>query len=222
MRSRGDGSQRYRQRGAAAGHSRPAARLFVVLGGVALLVMVAVLVWSWWSNGSAADSAEAPDADAQSSDSATLAPLFASDEEALAAATAAYAEYQAVSDAIAVDGGSDSARMAEVVTDDNLAVSVEGYDWFRERGAHLVGESQFDSVELQAVADNGDGTAVITVYLCADVSQTRLVDQDGRDLTPPDRPERLPLEVDVAVDAREPSSALVERSDLWKGENLCS
>jgi hypothetical protein len=49
---------------------------------------------------------------------ATEAPLFATDEEALEAATAAYAEFLAVSGQILREGGSDPERLKPLVSDE--------------------------------------------------------------------------------------------------------
>ena len=52
--------------------------------------------------------------------SPTATPVFASDEEALAAAVEAYEKYLAVSDQIAQEGGAGADSFADVVTDEWL------------------------------------------------------------------------------------------------------
>src|SRR5690606_24012229 len=60
-------------------------------------------------------------------------PIFASDEEALAAATEAYEAYLAMSDLIAQEGGVNPERIESVAVRKALADALEGFSVFREQ-----------------------------------------------------------------------------------------
>ena len=141
-------------------------------------------------------------------------PVFASDEEALAAAEAAYAAYLEVSDAISADGGKDVARLMDHVTDAEFARSVEQFQAFEATGNHTEGTTAFDSTTLQRFDDRE-----VTVYLCLDVTAVRIVDGQGTDVTPADRPGRLPLEVTLQID--ESTHLALSASDVWDRADYC-
>lgn len=134
------------------------------------------------------------------------APLFETDEEALAAAEAVYREYLQVSDSIAHDGGADPQRLRDLVTERRYAADVEYFEGMQARGTHLAGAVQLVSAELQSFSDEE-----VTIYACIDVAGARHVDQLGRDTTPPDRVDRLLLEVLLVVDER----LLISRTEPW-------
>jgi len=141
-------------------------------------------------------------------------PVFASDEEALAAAEAAYAKYLEVSDAISADGGAQSGRMEGYMTAEELKNSNDDFVFFETNGLRTQGVSTFDSTELQRYDDSE-----VVVYLCLDVSSVRLVDGGGVDVTPIDRPDRVPLEVFFEVGE---SRLLIAASTVWDEASYCA
>jgi hypothetical protein len=188
---------------------------------VALALLFALGLWLWGPIGSAANSSEEPAAGSGSDAVATSAPVFATDEEALAAATEAYARYLAVSDAIAEDGGSDAYRIASVVSDEFLDASLEEFSWFLDRRAQMVGGTSFDSVSLQSRTTLPSGIENATIYVCLDVAGTRLIDDAGVDVTPPDRTLRLPLVVSFEFTSGGSQRSEVSSSVVWNGDNFC-
>jgi hypothetical protein len=163
-----------------------------------------------------AEPAVTPSASASSS-----APVFASDEEALAAATTAYGEYLAISDRILNEGGSESERISEYVSADYLEQAVRGLSDFETRGIRLVGSSSYDTASLQSHVEN-DGLTTVSIYVCLDVSATRILDPSQADVTPPDRNTRAPLEVEFQIPRATPARLLLAKSALWAGEDFCS
>ena len=146
----------------------------------------------------------------------TTTPVFATEEEALAAATQAYAEYLAVSDEIGHGGWLETQGYAAVVTGDALDEELEGAQSYVDEGWRLVGTSTFDSMVLQTYETDG-GTASVTAYVCLDVSGTDVVDSSGASVVGPDRSTRLPLEVEFIGT----NELLLARSDLWSGDSFC-
>lgn len=145
----------------------------------------------------------------------TSTPVFANDEEALAAATKAYGEYLAVSNQIAADGGTDVERIDAVVAPSFRDESRKSFDSFVKNKTKTSGSGTFDSTKLQMF---DDGT--IRIYLCFDVSKVKVVNASGKDVTPANRPDRIPLEVgfDLTNDQSEP---LLSSSDVWDETAFC-
>jgi len=147
-------------------------------------------------------------------------PLFASDEEALAAAEEAYAAYLAVSDQIFKDGGRDPHRLLDVATPQVLSAQMGGYAMAASNGWVSKGETKLDTVSLQKYdPDTKEGT--ITIYGCVDLSSVEVIDSAGVSVVSPTRPDRSPFE--VAFDRQESSSPqlLVSGEKPWTGENFC-
>jgi hypothetical protein len=141
--------------------------------------------------------------------------FFASDEEALAAATAAYDAYLKVSDEVAAKGGLDPSPLQDVVTSDEYARQTATFETYRARALHASGATTTDSWRLER-ADPATGD--VTAYLCVDVSKVRVLDSSGADQTPPERPERLPIEAGFElVDGH----LRMARSAVWSGDNFC-
>ncbi|MBX3098765.1 MAG: hypothetical protein KF761_04230 [Salinibacterium sp.] len=144
----------------------------------------------------------------------TSAPMFASDEEALAAAEAAYGAYLAVSDAISSEGGANPERLRDFVTDEELVQSSARFEEFELTGNRTQGASTFDTLLLQRYDDDG-----ITVYLCLDVTDVRVFDAGGVDITPPDRSNRIPLEVSFGAQGND---LQLSGSQVWAEVSYCA
>jgi hypothetical protein len=144
--------------------------------------------------------------------------VFASDEEALAAAEAAYQRYLDVSNAVARDGWADTAPLGQVARDSALESDLANAAVYHDKGYHQVGEITTDSVSLQSYSAAARREVKITIYACADVSHVDLVDQSGVSIVGSDRPDRQPLEVDVDD---QDGQLKVSRSEAWSGDSFC-
>ncbi|MCU1447557.1 hypothetical protein, partial [Cryobacterium sp.] len=148
----------------------------------------------------------------------TPTPVFASDEEALAAATAAYANYLKLSSVVAHDGGADARRMSDVSTGEALETEIRSLEGMAEAGTVGVGELSYDKFTMQS-AELSSGS--LTAYVCLDVSATDVLDISGESVLSDSRVDRLPLEVAFAFD-KDDQQLLVERTRIWDGDNFCS
>ncbi|NUT58868.1 MAG: hypothetical protein HOQ00_08525 [Agromyces sp.] len=151
---------------------------------------------------------------------ATPEPIFASDEEALAAAEAAYAKYNAASAIVTAEGGMNPARVDETVTSAYAETLHEEFAALAEAGLRMTGETKFYEAELAENAVDAEG-ARITIYLCRDVSAVRVVASDGSDVTPADRDASAPTQVFLVSDAENPTVLLVDGVDRWTGDDFC-
>ncbi|MGN6272145.1 MAG: hypothetical protein ACTHMQ_03555 [Protaetiibacter sp.] len=103
------------------------------------------------------------------------APVFASDEEALAAAEEAYAAFLATLDQIFIDGGNGSERLLEVASEDVLEQETAGFEQLRAAGFHGTGSTRAKLTLQSADLVLGE----ITAYTCDDISETDIVDTNG-------------------------------------------
>lgn len=145
-------------------------------------------------------------------------PIFASEEEALAAAEEAYAAYLEMSALISSEGGVNPERIAPFVTESHLPAEIEAFAFYSSNSFRSVGSISFDSMTLQQ-ADLSGPMVEISVYVCADVAGSQIVDGAGNDVTPTDRPDRIPLE--VAFEANSDQELLLSESDQWTGSDFC-
>ncbi|MDQ1609498.1 MAG: hypothetical protein QOE16_2230 [Microbacteriaceae bacterium] len=148
-----------------------------------------------------------------SAPSATRSPVFASDEEALKAATDAYAAYLAMSDTILSEGGVNPERLVSVATGEALKKTEADVKVYSTRRLHTTGSTHFDSLKIQSYSPD------LSAYVCEDVSGIDVVDDQGRSLVKPDRDPRTPFEVGFEVSAD--GALLLKQKALWTGTDFC-
>ena len=145
-------------------------------------------------------------------------PMFASDEDALAAAETAYRNYIDVSDQIARDGGLNVERLQPFVSVELYQQQVQEYADVASKGLRAVGSSMFDSFTLESYSREHDK---IRVYVCMRVANIRVLDSANNDATPPDRNDDLPLQVAFGRSVESEPELSVTRSEVWSGKNFC-
>ena len=123
--------------------------------------------------------------------------VFASADEALAAAILAYDRAVEVGDLVGQEGGRDSERFQEVAVDDYLESATRSAATWAREGYVQIGLSQFRDVRLVTVKA-GPESAVI-VELCHDVTGTDVVDSTGQSIVPDDRDGTLHFRVEYAL-----------------------
>ena len=150
----------------------------------------------------------------------TAAPVFATDAEALAAATEAYAAYVSVSDLIFAEGGVRPERIDEVASG-TLAASVRDESAYAVgAGLRSTGANTFDSISLQSV-DEAASRGVVIIYLCSDVSATDVLDSNGVSVVKADRPPRTPFQVSFDWKDSTHRELVVGSQNVWTGGGVC-
>jgi hypothetical protein len=143
-------------------------------------------------------------------------PLFASDAEALAAATAAYAAYLKVSDEIFGEGGVDAARLGGVSTGDQLAANLEGFAKAKSLHERSSGITTFDTVTLQGTSPESVGDrSLVVLYLCEDVSRVDVLNEQGTSVVSPDRPDRAGYQVEFESISPASNHLVVASKEPW-------
>ena len=151
----------------------------------------------------------------------TDAPVFASDEEALAAATEAYAAYLAAGDAAEESGTPSRAHFFSLSTGDAHKQDLSVAASFDERGWRQVGSTSFDSMSIQSTEINADSRWEIKAYVCLDVTNSDIVDSSGTSVAKADRSLRLPLEVAFLGTGQSGDHLQITESKVWSGSNFC-
>jgi len=150
----------------------------------------------------------------------TDGPLFASEEEALAAATAAYEAYLAVSGQVSADGGEHPERIEDVAVRDLLASSLEGFETLRKNGWRTTGQSRVARSILQfADLAVSAGPDVVAAYICVDVSDVDVLDSDGRSVVSAERPDLQVFE--VSFDANDSGHVIPATRSAWNEVGVC-
>lgn len=169
---------------------------------------------------SSPDGDEPPASDAAPSAAATDEPIFASDEEALAAAVEAYEAYADMSEQIASEGGTDPSRIEQVATADLAPYLIAEFEALRESGLRFVGENRISDAKL-ADRSETDQFARVSAYLCRDVGDVRILDSDGTDVTPEGDTVTAVLAHFVSSD-RNSNALKLEDSEPWDDSSFCS
>jgi len=151
----------------------------------------------------------------------TIRPVFASDEEALAAAKTAYTEHLMASDEVAHDGGRGLERLAARETPSELARDQKSFAPMRDAKQHVSGLSSFSSFRLQRAELQSNSKELVIAYACLDVSKTRLLDQSNRDITP-DGVDVIPLQLTFESATTGSTFLLLDGSTTWSGSDFCS
>ncbi len=146
-----------------------------------------------------------------------VAPLFASDEEALAAATAAYEEYLAVLDTALQTGATEEPSFADVAKGPALLDAEATLADFVENGIRITGQRTLTASSLQQYVLTLDGGEV-QIYVCESVEGVDVLDADGNSLVEPDRPNLTAFEALLVVDG---DRLVVNERQVWPGGGPC-
>lgn len=116
---------------------------------------------------------------------------FASEEEAFAAAEEVYRAYN--------DASNGQAKTSDFLTGSALRSDLETKRYLKENDLTLRGDSEI--VSFSGVEARLESIAEIQAQVCLDVSDSRLLNTDGADITPADREDRWRLNVTITGSA---------------------
>lgn len=145
-------------------------------------------------------------------------PMFASDEEALKAATEVYRKYVIALTDIYHTGKWSQAAISLYATADYAAESEAEFRELTAGGIHTTGSIRLVSTAKQSVRVT-DGDAEVTIYVCADVTNYRVLNATGEDVTPPGR-QQLQSSV-VTLNASSTPTLKVSKAEAWSGSSVC-
>jgi hypothetical protein len=143
-------------------------------------------------------------------------PVYASEEEALAAAEEVYGRYLEAENALGQGGWNDVSLVEPFVTGDALEDEAATAADFSSKGYVQEGSIRLASITLQQA--DFSSRADISTYICLDLSLAKVLDSSGNPLETDGRPDLFPLEVGFG----DGDGALkIYRSDPWSGTTFC-
>jgi hypothetical protein len=148
-------------------------------------------------------------------------PVFASNDEALAAATAAYANYLAAGDGAGAVGSDSWNSYLSLTTNSERTGVVKAREKMKENGWSFTGTTTFDSMVIQSSNAMPDGSWEIRAYLCLDLSGSGMVNTSGASQINPDRQLRSPMVVVFVAPKEKSHQLLISESPIWSGSNFC-
>ena len=142
-------------------------------------------------------------------------PVFASDADALAAATAAYAKYRHVLDAIFKNGGAGTNELDSVAVGAELDAERIAFAKIAESGLRSSGGTTFEVTSLQRYDLNSpSGKGMVNAYVCEDVSAVDVIDKSGKSVVSDSRRDRTLYEVTFDFDFAK-HEFLVSNREPW-------
>lgn len=145
--------------------------------------------------------------------------FFASEEEAVEAALAVYAEYNAMADQIMADGGAEPERLAPFVDEALLESQTAGFERMQEQGATATGSTKYWIDEYQQPPSYEKPGTLLAAYFCRDVTDVDVLGPDGTTLVDPERPDVFPIEVVWELSAD--GTVKVIKDEPWVADNFC-
>jgi hypothetical protein len=150
---------------------------------------------------------------------AEATPMFASDEDAAAAAERDYSHFLEIGDQIARDGGANSERLKTLVSPELLVAEVSALDFYKSGNLHAIGFTRSDSWSLQW-AHIGNLETSLEAYVCLRLDGLRIIDSVDSDVTPLSRSPKLPMVVELYKE-KEADRFIVLSTNVWTGSNFC-
>lgn len=151
--------------------------------------------------------------------SADAEPLFASDEEALAAAEVAYAEYLAASGTVFGNGGENVEMLVEHATGEVLEEDRQRAEDFIATGRKIEGNTELLDFSLQQAIPGPAGVAGVLAYACLDTFTAKVLDSDGNDIGDPSREPTVTYE--VTLESNDAGRLLVSKTEFWSAGPEC-
>lgn len=152
----------------------------------------------------------------------SVAPIFASEEEALAAAEEAYGRYLAVLDEIFADGGKEPERLLDVATEAALDSVMPSFLSYESKGKRSIGYTAFDTASIQSMDTTGQAEGdVVIMCACEDYSALDVVDSDGNSTVAVERVTRWPVTVSFDHVRATADTLIVSLVEPWTGADFC-
>lgn len=149
-------------------------------------------------------------------------PVFANEEEALAAGREAYEGYLAVWNAIVLDGGVNEARVDEVTSGELRAFEHESLASLRELGWTFSGAVTLETFSMDEWYSTPDAAGVLVVGVaCVDMTASQAVGPDGQSVIKPERPKKRAWKVHVTQGEAGQQPYVLSKHDVVEEGETC-
>lgn len=145
----------------------------------------------------------------------TPGSVFLSNDEAVAAASAAYERFLAVEQEVGAAGGAGRERFAAVAADPFLSELEASYSAMEAAGNRVESAYAVSDQRLQQRWTEG-GIEQIIIYACVDWSASRLFDAAGTDISKPDQLKRLTMQIEATASSA--TDVKIAGSELWSND----
>lgn len=142
--------------------------------------------------------------------------VFISNDEAVAAASAAYERMRAMELDVARAGGAGRDRFAEVAAEPFLTELMDGYAQMEADGHRLEGTTTYDAARIQERWLEPDGEH-ISIFACVDSTNIHIFDSSNSDITNTEQLKRLTMLVKVVARSRD--DVRVTGNDIWSTDD---
>lgn len=145
-------------------------------------------------------------------------PLFASEEEALAAAEEVYGAYSRAANQIAQEGWQDLSVVEPFVTPDFFAIITDYATDLNAAGYRREGNIAFQAIGIQRQSVTANGFTLVETYICVDLTDSRTVDSSGTAVV-----DTVPLESQpfVAQVLFSSDQGRIDAEEPWGGVSFC-
>jgi len=161
-------------------------------------------------------------APAQPETSNLLGPTYTalSETDAIDLVEETYGAFVAVADQVLADGGKKPERLGAVATGSALTSAESDAHDFMVSKVHSVGKTKISNVTIQSYGSSSELSNDLYAYLCEDVSEIDVIDENGKSLVAPDRQPRQAFEVALSDDDSD-GDYLVSSRETWQGAGVC-
>ncbi|QEE62046.1 hypothetical protein FVA74_11070 [Salinibacterium sp. dk2585] len=145
------------------------------------------------------------------------APIFESEDEALAAADATITDYWRIANAVLQAGGEGVERFEQIVTPRRMEAERGTAEVLEREGFYQVGNFEVEPATFQQMLGSPAGKRLI-VTVCVDYSDVRMVNSDGLEAERSNTSPRITHQVELhSVSDQDPLSLKLDKSDPWPG-----
>lgn len=152
-------------------------------------------------------------------DTGAAEPLFTSDEEALAAAVAAYEEYAIIVDALLAREVPEG-NLEDVAGEELVISTTADVEEFLGLGWTATARREIDGAVLQSRIAELESTETVVIYLCEDLSDVDVIDSSGSSVVEETRNPRTDIEVVVRFNSL--GEPRVTEREVWGGNAACN
>ncbi|WP_157579851.1 MULTISPECIES: hypothetical protein [unclassified Plantibacter] len=149
-------------------------------------------------------------------------PVFANEEEALAAVTETYQQFLDTANLILHEGGSAPERISAIMAPEVAEVELEAYGRMRDNGYRSVGDITLADVQLREFYSHPDALGVVArAFACEVISSVEVVDASDQPISQPGRAPAVGFDVSLGLGPKDGSEFIILSKEAEEGASAC-